>query len=124
MHTTINVDIRALTDLLDTYSGMADELGFNPNDHEVYRLLNRQVKRHRDGYMTDPAAPLVMVDQWRDNAKVETVKLIRAATGSSLCWAYGEACALETVGRRLPRETREAIEAIGVTFMSVGDDIS
>lgn len=130
MPTTINVDIRALANLLDSYADVVTSRGDNPDSHEAYRLLNRQVKQHRDSYMTDPTAPLVVVDQWQGSvqrrgvAKVETVKLIRAATGSTVRWAYDEACALETVGRRLPRETREAIEAIGVTFTLVGDDIS
>ena len=124
MRATINVDIRALANLLDTYSGMADDLGFNPDDHEAYRLLNRQIKRHRDDYMTDPTAPLVVVDQWQGSAKVETAKLIRAATGSSVRWACGEVRALETVGRRLPQATRQAIEAVGATFKLAGDDIS
>lgn len=121
---TINVDVRALANLLEAFAGMAHGQGFDPDKDSTYRAMRRRFEQHRNGYTDNPACPLVRVGQWQGNAKVETIKLIRAATGSTLRWAYDEACALKTTGRRLPPETRKALEEIGVTFMSVGGDIS
>lgn len=123
MH-TINVDIRALADLLEAFADLARVNGVNPDKDSTYRTMLRRFEQHRDGCTNNPACPLVRVDQWQGNAKVKATKLIRAVTGSTLRWAYDEACALETTGRRLPLEMRKALKEIGVTFVPVSGDIS
>lgn len=123
MH-TINVDVRALANLLEAFAELANDIGVDPTDMAGYLVVRRRFEQHRNSRLTDHACPLVRVDQWQGNGKIQATKLIRAVTGSTVRWAYDEACALETTGRRLPPEMRKALEEIGATFVPVSDDIS